>query len=185
MSLKLFHRSGHQDEFGIGAFHNWALGDLLSNSNRGVLAEFLVAQSVGAVDKPRQEWDEVDIRIPGGGTIEVKSTAYVQTWDQKKPSVAQFDFAPKKGWNAQIGEYSEEKLRRADIYVFCVLGSKEQPIVDPTDLDQWHFLVLPTSVLNSKIPNQKTITLGSLLRLSPVNVSFSDLSVVIRRLLDR
>ena len=39
--------------------------------------------------------------------------------------------------------YSEEKLRRADIYIFCLLGHKDQTTINPMNLNQWVFYVLP------------------------------------------
>jgi hypothetical protein len=36
---------------------------ILSNKNRAVFAEFLVASALGATQKPRIEWDAVDLRF--------------------------------------------------------------------------------------------------------------------------
>jgi hypothetical protein len=45
----------------------------------------------------------------------------------------------------------------------------------PLDLDQWEFYVLSTNRLNNLVGEQKTITLTSLLKLSPSKASFADL----------
>ena len=47
------------------------------------------------------------------------------------------------------------------------------------DLDYWDFYVLPTSVLNDKAPDQKSIALSSLLKLEPVKTDFAGLAETI------
>jgi excinuclease UvrABC ATPase subunit len=66
----------------IGEFWAWAYSDILLNVNRGIFAEFLVANRLGIdVRKyPRTVYDYIDIRYRGK-TIEVKCSAYVQSWD--------------------------------------------------------------------------------------------------------
>jgi len=38
-------------------FLKWALGDLLSNSERGLVAEYLARKATGYLDNGRVEWD--------------------------------------------------------------------------------------------------------------------------------
>ena len=47
-----------------------------------------------------------------------------------------FDIKPTEGWDAATGEISYEKRRRGDIYVFCLLKTKDQEAINPLDLDQ-------------------------------------------------
>jgi hypothetical protein len=47
--------------------------------------------------------------------------------------------------------------------------------VCPLKLDQWEFYVLSTNRLNNLVGEQKTITLASLLKLSPLKASFAEL----------
>jgi hypothetical protein len=42
---------------------------------------------------------------------------------------------------------------------FAVRAHKENATLDPMDVDQWEFYVLPTTVLNEKVPTQKAIRL--------------------------
>jgi hypothetical protein len=53
-------------------YWRWAYSDLLSNTNRSVFAEYLVGLALGVVDRPRVEWDSVDLRY-GDHKIEVKA----------------------------------------------------------------------------------------------------------------
>lgn len=52
----------------------------------GMLAEFLVAEALGAATRPRSEWDAYDVVTPDGIRVEVKSSAYVQAWAPARPS---------------------------------------------------------------------------------------------------
>ena len=107
----------------IGDFWSWAYSDILSNRNRSVFAEFLVASALGITDNPRIEWNAVDLRYQDI-SIEVKSAAYVQSWKQDKLSSIRFDISKKKSWDAETNQVSHESVRSADMYVFCLLKKK-------------------------------------------------------------
>lgn len=64
----------------LADFWSWACSDLANNTMRGLLAEYLVATALGAAAGTRTEWDTVDIRTSDGWRVEVKSTAYLQSW---------------------------------------------------------------------------------------------------------
>lgn len=166
----------------VSDFWSWAASDLLSNTLRGRLAEFIVATATGQTGGVRTEWDDVDVRVPltsGQLAIEVKSAAYVQSWAQERPSPITFGIAPTVGWDAQTNAVCMERKRRADVYVFCLLGSEGQSHVDPLDLGQWQFFVLATCTLDALVPTQKSIRLAPLLRLGPVTCRFERLREVI------
>ncbi|MFI1964625.1 hypothetical protein ACH429_10970 [Streptomyces pathocidini] len=160
----------------LGDFWSWACSDLANNTMRGVLAEYLVATALGAATGTRTEWDTVDLRTPEQWRIEVKSTAYLQSWAQSALSKISFDISPASGWDAQTGTTSAEVLRRSDVYVFCLLHHQDKQTLDPLDLDQWTFYVLPTRVLDERCPSQKTIRLSSLEQLGPLKTDFIGLS---------
>ena len=50
---------------------------------RGVVAEYLVAQALGVAGGVREEWAPYDVDAPGGIRVEVKSAAYIQSWNQR------------------------------------------------------------------------------------------------------
>ena len=78
-------------DFVLLDFWLWAASDLVGNTNRGRLAEFIVARAVGlGRGDVRSEWDVVDVLTPTGTKVEVKSAAYVQSWFQNKLSNIQF-----------------------------------------------------------------------------------------------
>jgi len=45
----------------VGDFWQWAYSDILSNRNRSIFAEFIVGVALGAVVRPRIEWDAADL----------------------------------------------------------------------------------------------------------------------------
>ena len=146
----------------------WSNSDLLNAAWRGVLAEFVIASALGLAAEPRVEWATCDLRTRSGVAVEVKSAAYVQAWRRDRPSVIEFDIAPRKQvWNPATNETTvlPEPRRLADVYVFCVLGRRDRTAVDPLDVDQWAFYVLGRAYLDRERPGQKTIGLRALLSL--------------------
>jgi hypothetical protein len=160
----------------LGDFWQWACSDLVGNTMRGVLAEYIVGTALNSLNGTRVEWDTVDVRTPGGCRVEVKSAAYLQSWAQSALSKISFAIAPATGWDASTGTMSPEVLRRSDVYVFCLLHHQDKQSLDPLDLTQWTFYVLPTPVLDKRCPTQKTISLAGLQRLEPVRTGFSGLA---------
>lgn len=166
-------------------FWRWAHSDIASNSERGKLAEYIVKCAVDAPAACRVEWDSVDVISPEGIRIEVKSSAYLQTWRCNKLSTIQFDIAPKKSWDSETNQYFDFWGRNSDIYVFCLFACKNPSIADPLDLSQWDFFILQTSVLDSNIPTQKTITLNSLLKLGAVKTQYQGIRQTIASLMSK
>lgn len=163
----------------IKDYWQWAYSDLLNNTHRGVVAEFLVYSSLYEIThdtEMRIDWLPFDLTSPSGRRIEVKSAAYLQSWTTDFPSQIRFNIAPKLAWDGK--SYATEAKRNNDLYVFCLFTAltRDIPILN---LDYWEFYVLPTSILNEKVPNQKTISLSSLLNLKPVKTDYSELGRII------
>ncbi len=158
----------------------WSYSDLYDNTMRGVMAEFLVASSLKVTPpdtKVRTNWLPYDVTSPSGRRIEVKSAAYIQSWTPDNIySKIGFDIGKKIAWNG-VTSASEAK-RNCDLYVFCVFTALTRDI-SVLNLDYWDFYVLPTSILNEKVPNQKHIALSSLLKLKPTKTDYEGLGSVI------
>mgnify|MGYP007088547187 CR=1 FL=1 len=105
------------------------------------------------------DWEPYDLETQSGIAGEVKSSAYIQTWKQKCLSNIIFSIRPAQAWDPITDEYDEEVKRRSRVYVFCLLDHKDQDTVDPLNLDQWRFFILPTSKLNEELPDQKGLSL--------------------------
>ena len=160
-------------------FWQWSQSDLLNNSLRGVLAEYIVKQDLGIENTPRTEWDAFDLITKEGIKIEVKSSAYLQSWTQKNLSSISFNISPTMGWDANKNEYSTETKRQSDFYIFCLLNHKDKKTVNPLKLEQWTFFILSTKILDREKTTQKTITLKSLLKLNPAQCSFGNIKNLI------
>ncbi len=158
----------------ILSFWQWSNSELLGNTLRGVLAEFIVASAIDVLKKPREEWDAYDLVTKQGLKIEIKSSSYLQSWQQTELSKIIFGIKPTYALT-DINQYSEISKRQSDIYVFCVLSHKDKNTVNPLNLNQWDFYILDTAILNTKMPKQKTITLSSLLKLEPIQVKYNEL----------
>ena len=148
---------------------------MLGNALRGVLAEFIVSSTIDILDKPREEWDAYDLKTKDGLKIEIKSSSYLQSWEQAELSKIIFGIQPTSDWDYSTNKRKSEKIRQSDIYIFCVLSHKDKNSVDPLNLSQWDFYILKTKVLNEKVKTQKTITLSSLLRLNPIKIKYGNL----------
>ena len=61
-----------------------------------------------------------------------------------------------------------------------MLNGTERERIDPLDVAQWTFHVLPTSVINQKALAQKTIRLGPLKALKPCECEYDELGPAIR-----
>lgn len=170
---ELFTVNGSDTSLSVNDFWSWAYSDLLNNTYRGVLGEFLVYSSLFGPggSQSRVDWGPYDILSSTGRRIEVKTAAYLQSWESDYYSKILFDIGPKRSWSPYCG-YSAESSRHSDLYVFCLYTatSREQSILN---LDLWEFYILPTSVLDSEKPTQKSIGLQSLLQLSPVKSNYS------------
>ena len=186
VSRKDGNESLHDNEntipFNLLSFWQWSSSDLVGNTLRGMLAEFIIATAVGSTNGTRTECDAFDIETPGKVKIEVKSSAYIQSWTQPKLSSIKFGIQPTKGWDAKTNTYSSQRVRQSDIYVFCVLSHKDKNTINPLNLDQWVFYILPTKILNNVVGDQKSITLLSLKKLNPAKVNYGSINSTIMRL---
>lgn len=166
----------------IKDFWSWAYSDLIVNTQRGVMAEFLVYSSLSNVPlntQLRENWLPFDVTSPSGRRIEVKSAAYIQAWTPENIfAQIRFDIGKKLAWDNETAAYASEPKRNCDLYVFCLFTAKTKD-VSILNLDYWDFYVLPTSVLDKKIPEQSGISLSSLLNLDPVKTDYDGLGAVI------
>ncbi len=147
---------------------NWCFGNLIENAVRGKVAEFIVAKALGVEIEPRVEWDPVDLYY-SGTTIEIKSSAYLQSWKQDEPSQIKFDIGPRKQtWTSATNEWEtlEPPRRVADVYVFCVFIEQDRERADPLNTTQWDFYVIRTPKLNTAFGNQRSVGLNPIQRIA-------------------
>ena len=131
-----FHAGLTELDFDLTSFWQWSGSDLVSNTARGVLAEYLVARALGLpTDGVREEWAPCDLITPKGVKIQVKSAAYLQTWYQERPSKIIFSTKPSRCFNATTGKVAPEPTREADVYVFALLRHLDKKMLDRMDVE--------------------------------------------------
>jgi hypothetical protein len=162
-------------------FWQWSVSDLVSNATRGRLAEFIIASALGIASDVRNEWEAFDLTTARGLRVEVKSCAYLQSWKQIRPSIITFSIRKTRAWDAGTGVLQEQPSRQSDLYIFALLAHQEnKKTLNPLDLDQWQFFLVPTKVLDGYERSEHSITLKSLFKLCPVPLRFGDLAHAVR-----
>ncbi len=112
--------NGRKTEYNLLDFWRWSVSDILSNATRGRFAEFIVGTAVGLnPENLRDEWDAYDLITDDGIKIEVKSAAYIQSWNQRNFSTICFSIKPSRFWDAETNMQRGEPKRHADIYVIA------------------------------------------------------------------
>jgi hypothetical protein len=176
-----FHRDGDGLGFSLLDFWQWSGSDLVGNTARGVLAEYIVAKAVGITTAGvREGWAAYDLETDEGIKIEVKSAGFVQSWTQSKLSTIQFGVPKRRGWNPETSIMEDVPKRHADIYVFALLVHREKSTIDPLNLTQWRFYVLPARVLDERTRSQHSITLRTLESLAGPPLDFWQLGARVR-----
>ncbi len=175
------HERGRSLGFSVLEFWQWSASDLVSNATRGILAEYLVAHALGVEGGVRDEWAAYDVTAKDGTQIEVKSAAYIQSWHQHRPSQIVFRIRKTRAWDRESNRQSDEVRRQADVYVFAILAHREQATLDPLDVSQWRFFVVPTFHLDSRKRSQYSITLPSLEALAGEPVGFDALAKTVEQ----
>ena len=156
-------------------FWAWAYSDCLTNTHRGVLAEFLVASALGIdLKQPREAWAKFDLTYRGKG-VEVKSASYHQSWYQKEMSKINFVIPRTRAWDADTNRLDSEIKRQARFYVLCLLSEQDRRSVNPLDIDQWRFWVVPTCFFNDRKRSQHSIGYNSLISEVGQPVGFGNL----------
>lgn len=156
-------------------FWRWAYSDLVGNAERGALAEYIVACALGINHTERISWDKYDLMTDEGVSVEVKTSGYIQTWEQKTLSRLLFGIQPTYGWDSKTNTFGAEQKRQSDVYVFCVHKHTDQDTIDPLQISQWDFYLLPTAVLNEKFGAQKTVSLSALQKAGAEYCEYSNL----------
>ena len=133
-------------EITVRHFWAWALGDLRLNANRGMLAQFLVANAVGDARLRDDGWGNFDVLTPDGVKVEVKSSGYLQSWRQTRLSKIVFSGLIGRPWSDETGMGTTPEVR-ADVFVFAVHSCQDPNSYDPLDLDSWEFYVLPAATI--------------------------------------
>lgn len=180
--------AGNDLPFGIGDFWKWAYGNLLDNTRRGALAEYIIQKALGLDTSGTQsDWNAYDIDYRGK-KIEVKSAAYIQAWNLSNDKYSRITFSIRDtyAWDARTAKFNDKKIKNNDIYIFAVYEEKDKTATDISDIAKWGFYVVETTTLDALFPRQKTISLSSLLKkINPPRLCWGELKSAVDRLIRR
>jgi hypothetical protein len=112
-------------------FWSWGYSNVLTNNLRGVFAEFLVGTALGTVEGTRTEWDAFDLLyeglgLEGGAKIEVKSSSYLQSWHQEKPSAISWSVGEHYALDPATNDWPRKKTH-SRLLRFLRLHGKRRP----------------------------------------------------------
>lgn len=162
----------------LNDFWSWQASDLLVNSVRGALAEYIVATALDIDNSYRaNDWHEYDLEYHGK-KLEVKSSAYLQSWEREKLSRICFNIYPSRPFTASVWD-NDDIRRHSDIYVFCLFACKDRKRANPMLLEQWRFYVVPTSRIDTQLGVQRTVSLPTLATLSITECNYDGLRAAV------
>ncbi len=154
-------------------YWQWAHSDVLENVQRGIFAEFLVAAALGIADNQRVGWAGYDLDY-NGFELEIKSSAYLQSWKQKALSNPRFGIGARQQLLADGAYYDQDPRYVADCYVFCLFTDTDGPSANVLDAGRWEFFVVGISQLIAACGSAKSLSLHRLKTIAPT-ILYADL----------
>ena len=150
------------------------------------IAEFIVSKALGVdVAHNNEYWTLWDVTYRSK-RIEVKETSYYHSFNKDGKISKNRTF----GITMANGSYDLAKsgnsllCRQNDIYVFCLNTGETSETSYPLDLNNWEFYVVPTSIINEKCGNNKTISLGRIKSLGFIPKKYNELRKEIDNAID-
>ena len=142
-------------------FWRWAFGDLSDDDVKGFFAEWLVHKLLDIPSNRRVSWANSDLITPRGTRIEVKSTAYWQSWKylgedglplpklnhQPTDNDAKIRFSGLKARDSTTTDRSKDTDFKSHLYVFAFQKEKQLERWSALDLAQWEFFLVPVQAL--------------------------------------
>lgn len=141
-------------------YWRWAYSDVLENVQRGIFAEYLIAAALGVTHVRRIGWAGYDLNY-AGKKIEVKSSAYLQSWIQRRLSRPSFSIGERQQFIEETGGYEDPRYV-ADCYVFCLYNDQHGPTANILDVGRWAFYALNISTLIRHFGTAKSLSLKRL-----------------------
>jgi hypothetical protein len=152
----------------------------MENVQRAVYAEFLVACALGIDDGVRIGWRSYDLSYREN-RIEVKASAYVQSWRTLKPSAITFGVAKRVETDEETAAFGTVRARYAGVWVFALFEPQVHPAGDVLDVNLWRFYVIGRAALEAKVGEQRSAGLATIESLARP-VRYADLKREIDRI---
>jgi hypothetical protein len=175
---EVFTSNGKPTGMDILDFWKWNKSNLLEKKTRNELARFIVARALDNGSPVKEKFPSWELESSSGKRLSVRSDAFYENGKIKKNSQLKFSILGHMGDKNTPG-FTGFQRRWSDVFIFSVLITKDPEMVDPLDLDQWNFYVVPTRVLDEKDRNSSHITLGALLGIDHTVCKFHELKKAI------
>ena len=150
------------------------------------IAEFVVSKALG-IDNAQnnQYWTLWDISYRGQ-RIEVKETSYYHSFNQegKVSRRRVFGITKANGSYDPANSGNTEFCRQNDIYVFCLNTGDTKQSSHPLNLNNWEFYIVPTTVINERCGDNKTISLGRIRSLGFSAKRYNEIKIEIDNIID-
>lgn len=150
------------------------------------IAEFIVAKALGVNSAQNSEyWTLWDVTYRNQ-RIEIKETSYYHTFnkDGKVSKQRGFGITMANGSYDLKNSGNSEFCRQNDIYIFCLNTGETKEESYPLDLSNWEFYIVPTSVINEKCGNNKTISLGRIKSLGYVAKNYMEIKKEVDKIIN-
>ncbi|MBQ4066239.1 MAG: hypothetical protein IJD22_01220 [Clostridia bacterium] len=134
---------------------------------QGRIAEFIIARALGIEESQNDQywtlWDTTYRNV----RIEVKETSYYHSFNKEGKVSYKRNFGITKANGSYDPQVSgnTEFCRQNDLYIFCLNTGETREDSYPLNLNNWEFYIVPTSVINEKCKNNKTISLNKIRKL--------------------
>ena len=144
-------------------FLSWAYSDLCDDVNKGIFAEWLVAKILGIKSPRRYLWANSDLETSNGVRIEVKASAYWQSWKALNPDgslkdlskvIIQPDNKIRFGGLVARDTIDNSKQEfgslKSDYYCFCFHTEKNYEVWNAMDISKWEFYLVAAKNIQTK-----------------------------------
>jgi hypothetical protein len=111
-----------------------------------------------AEDGPQSCSAGADATIAVVATIEVKCSAFLQSWPQRAHSRLSFDRLRGRSWDPATNEFSLDEQVRAQVFVFAVQSQRNPDQYEMLDIAHWQFWVVNGGVIREQ--SAKSVGIG-------------------------
>ncbi len=176
---------GESTEFDFLDFWRFQYSNIYSL--HGEIAEFVVARALGVTESQNSEYWTLWDTSYRNKRIEVKATAYYHLWNDNGnvSNRRTFGITKANGSYDAAKSGNEDFCRQNDIYVFCLNIGDTRETSYPLNLNNWEFYIVPTSVINEKCGNNKTISLGRIKGLGFSAKRYDEIKLEIDNIIDK
>ena len=136
-----------------------------------------MGKALGALTEYRTSWSNFDLETPSGVSVEVKSSAYLQNFPQKKLSQIRFGRLSARSLDPK-GEFGPEREVRADVFVFAIQTCTDHQAWDALDLGQWEFYVASAEVIREH--GYRSAGLATVRRIADGPFTYSELAQAVQ-----